>query len=306
MNAKLHLGFVLFLTTMVTLSGCGPALTRLQPGLPPGAKLETQYDRGLGVAPLPAATMAPSLQAYKGAEPFSPAAERMIVKTATISITVRDTQEALGQVSALAGELKGYVVTSSSRYEGDRLFATVTIKVPATSFDDALARLRKIASKVDSENTSGQDVTEEYTDLTAQLKNLEATEAQLLKFLDRTQNVDEALKVYRELTNIRGQIERIKGRMNYLEKSAAMSTITVNIRPQPKDEPIVKEEGWQPLRVMRDALRALVSALEGIANVAIWIVLFLLPILLVLLAPFILIWLAWLWSRKRRQARPKL
>lgn len=288
MNAKLHLGFVLFLTTMVTLSGCGPALTRLQPG-----------------APLPAPTMAPSVQAGKGAEPFSPVAERMIVKTATISITVRDTQEALGQVSALAGELKGYVVTSSSRYEGDRLFATVTIRVPATSFDDALTRLRKIASKVDSENTSGQDVTEEYTDLTAQLKNLEATEAQLLKFLDRTQNVDEALKVYRELTNIRGQIERIKGRMNYLEKSAAMSTITVNIRPQPKDEPIVKEEGWQPLRVMRDALRALVSALEGIANVAIWIVLFLLPILLVLLAPFILIWLLWLWSRKRRQARAK-
>ncbi|MBI5956864.1 MAG: DUF4349 domain-containing protein [Chloroflexi bacterium] len=306
MNAKLHLGFVLFLTTMVTLSGCGPALTGLQPGLPPGARLETQYDKGLGVAPLPAPTMAPSVQAGKGAEPFSPVAERMIVKTATISITVRDTQEALGQVSALAGELKGYVVTSSSRYEGDRLLATVTIKVPATSFDDALTRLRKIASKVDSENTSGQDVTEEYTDLTAQLKNLEATEAQLLKFLDRTQNVDEALKVYRELTNIRGQIERIKGRMNYLEKSAAMSTITVNIRPQPKDEPIVKEEGWQPLRVMRDALRALVSALEGIANVAIWIVLFLLPILLVLLAPFILIWLAWLWSRKRRQARAKL
>jgi len=305
MKAKLRLGFVLVLITMVALSGCGPAVTGLQPRLPAGAKLETQRtDKDVGVVPLPAAPTAPP-PAYKGAEPFSPVAERMIVKTATISITVKDTQEALGQVSALAGELKGYVVTSNSRYEGDRLLATVTIRVPAASFDDALARLRKIASKVDSENTSGQDVTEEYTDLTAQLKNLEATEAQLLKFLDRTQNVDEALKVYRELTNIRGQIERIKGRMNYLEKSAAMSTITVNIRPQPKDEPIVKEEGWQPLRVMRDALRALVSALEGIANVAIWIVLFLLPILLVLLAPFILIWLVWLWSRKRRRARAR-
>ena len=100
-----------------------------------------------------------------------------------------------------------------------------------------MSKLRKLAVRVDSENTSTQDVTEEFVDLDARLKVLNAEQQQLLSFLQRTQSVDESLKVYRELTSVQSQIESIKGRMNYLQKSAAMSTISVNLRPEEAPSP---------------------------------------------------------------------
>ena len=141
--------------------------------------------------------------------------------------------------------------------------ATITIKVPADKFETVMESLRKLALEPPTENVSGQDVTEEYADLEAQLRNLQATEKQLLNLLDRAQTVDDTLKVYNQLTNIRGQIERLQGRKQYLERSAAMSTITVNLRPQ-VEKPIVKtgREAWQPSATFTRRLCAFVSVLQ--------------------------------------------
>jgi len=214
-----------------------------------------------------------------------------------MSLIITDTQEAIGTVTALATGAGGFVLNTNTYHEGEQLLATMIIKVPVEKFEDTLAQLRQMAFKVDAESTSGQDVSEEYADLEAQLRNLKATEEQLLTFLDKTQNVDEALKVYRELSNIRGQIERIQGRLNYLAKSADMSTITVNLRPKAKEAPIVKA-GWQPLETLKSALRALVSVGQGLLNLGIWLLIFS-PVWGILL---LIVW--WLRRRLRRQPRP--
>jgi len=275
---------------LLALAACGPA------------QAPTQRGATEGVAPAPTKAPAPAVpskevQADQASAATTSVSDRLIIKTATISLIITDTQEAIGTVTALATGAGGFVLNTNTYHEGEQLLATMIIKVPVEKFEDTLAQLRQMAFKVDAESTSGQDVSEEYADLEAQLRNLKATEEQLLTFLDKTQNVDEALKVYRELSNIRGQIERIQGRLNYLAKSADMSTITVNLRPKAKEAPIVKA-GWQPLETLKSALRALVSVGQGLLNLGIWLLIFS-PVWGILL---LIVW--WLRRRLRRQPRP--
>jgi PKD repeat protein len=89
--------------------------------------------------------------------------------------------------------------------------------------------LRKLAVEVSSESTSSKDVTEEYVDLSTKLRNLEATEEQLLKIMEKAETVEDILNVQRELSKTRGEIEQTKGRMQYLERTSATSLIEVNL-----------------------------------------------------------------------------
>lgn len=228
--------------------------------------------------------------------------DRLIIRNGSMTIIVKDVPGAVSQISDIANGVGGLVMRTDSRNQGDSLIATVVIKIPAEAFDSVMAQLRKLAVKVDADSSSSQDVTEEYVDLDARLKVYEATEQQLLKFLERTQNVDESLKVYRELNNVRSQIESLKGRMNYLKKSAAMSNITISLRPEPKDKPIVEENGFDPLRIVRSALRALVDAIETLAVLSIYAVIWLLPVLLILGVVFIIVRAVW---RRLRRSRAK-
>jgi hypothetical protein len=119
----------------------------------------------------------------------------------------------------------------------------------------------------------------------------------------KTGKAEDILAVYRELTQIRGQIEQVKGRMQYLEKLSAMATISIGLTPEEAPRPVV-EEGWRPDRTVRDALRTLVTALQFLADLGIWIVGFVLPIMLVLLSPFIVLWVIWRTFRRRKPKSP--
>lgn len=99
----------------------------------------------------------------------------------------------------------------------------------STRFNEALQALRDLAVDVKSESTSGQDVTEEYVDLEARLRNLEASETQLLDLMKQAGTVEEILKVQQQLVNTREQIEQIKGRMQYLQESSALAYISVSL-----------------------------------------------------------------------------
>jgi hypothetical protein len=137
--------------------------------------------------------------------------DRMIVRTGDIAILVENIPVAVLQITQYAQSVGGYVVSSNTWREDERVYGNISIRVPAANFDGAMSRLRDIAFEVVSESTSSQDVTEEYTDLSSKLKNLEATEEQLLKLMDKAQTVEEILSIQRELTQTRQEIELIKG-----------------------------------------------------------------------------------------------
>ena len=154
---------------------------------------------------------------------------RMIIRTGNMDLVVVDVAAAMERISGLARDYDGFVVASNSWQERERMMGNIAIRVTAAHFDDAVRALRALAVEVRSESTSGQDVTEEYVDLTARLKTLEAAEAQLLKLMEQAGRVSDILEVQRELVKTRGDIEQTKGRMQYLEKSSSMSYIQVSL-----------------------------------------------------------------------------
>ncbi len=155
--------------------------------------------------------------------------DRMIIRTANMQLVVDDVRDTIDKITELAQSREGYVVNSSSWKEGERIVGQITIRVPSEDFNYAMSVLRSMAVEVNSETTSSQDVTEEYVDLEATLRNLEATEVQLLKLMEKAVKVEDILNVQRELSRVQQDIERTKGRMQYLERTSAMSLIQVSL-----------------------------------------------------------------------------
>ena len=230
--------------------------------------------------------------------------DRMIIWTADITLMVQDTELAIGDVLALAKELGGYAVNTESWIQSELLYARLTIRVPADQYEAAMARLRDEGIKVEHESANSQDVTEEYVDLESRLRALQAKEAQLTKLMDQAEDTEAVLAVYEQLSATQVEIEQVKGRMSYLQKLSAMATITVNLTPERPEAPVV-EEGWKPGSTLRSAARALVNALKGLGNLIIWGIVFLLPILLLVAAPIVVVFLLIrLWRRRKRSKTP--
>jgi Domain of unknown function (DUF4349) len=215
-------------------------------------------------------------------------AARMIVRNATLTLIVLDTQTQLNATVKMATDLGGYVASSSTQKFEEGLQAKVTLRVPADQLDIALDRLHKLAVEVRAEQISGQDVTAEYTDLNSRLTNLQAAELQLREIMSATTRTEDVMTVFNQLTQIRGEIEQTKGRMQFLSQSAAMATIDVTLIPDQLAQP-VQVAGWHPEGVAKSAVEALISALQGLATVAIWLIIVVLPVGLVIASPFILV-----------------
>ena len=196
--------------------------------------------------------------------------DRKIVKTGYMTLQVNDITEAMTGIARVAKELDGYVVSSNKQGDKDITYGQISIRVPSDRFDEAFDRLRKLAVKVPNESTASQDVTEEYTDLQAQLRNLEATEAQYLELLKKAEKVEDMLAVQRELSNVRGQIEQVKGRIQYLERTSDMALIEVNLQ---KTKPI-DGTGWSALETLKSAVRGLFNFGKVLATVVIWLAIF--------------------------------
>jgi hypothetical protein len=215
--------------------------------------------------------------------PGSSLTDQLIIRNADMKLVVKDAEAALEQITALVNEAEGFVVSSrlTKLEQGTRV--SLVVRVPAESLDNTLERIRGLALEVRSQEVTGEDVTEEYTDLQAQLRHLEATETRLLTFMDQAEDTEATLAVYHELQDIQGQIERTKGRIQYLEQSSALSTIQIELVPEAVDQPI-SVAGWRPQGTLRDAVQALVNTLQFLVDAAIWVVAFLLPIAVVVFA----------------------
>ncbi len=155
---------------------------------------------------------------------------RIIIRTVNMSIVVEDIQDAIDDIARLADESGGWMVSSdrSLKHAGN-----VSVRVPATDLDSVVETLRQLAVDVESEISTSQDVTDEYFDLQSRLTNQRATEEALIRLLDRAENVQYALEVQRELTNVQENIERMLGRIKLLEETSAYSLITVNLSLAP-------------------------------------------------------------------------
>jgi hypothetical protein len=220
--------------------------------------------------------------------------ERMIVHSGNMSLVVESVSEAMQAITQLAAGYNGYVVSSSVYGEEDEMRGWISIRVPDESFEPALSEMRELAVRVEEESTDSQDVTEEYIDLEARLANAEATEQQYLALLDKAEDVEDILRIYDYLSQIRQEIEQIKGRMQYLERTSSMSLISVSLRPEFSVQSTVPA-GWNALEIFKSAARGLVITGQVLGTIAIWLLIFI-PIWGTILGII-------LWRRHKRKMR---
>jgi hypothetical protein len=230
--------------------------------------------------------------------------DRLVIKNATLQVVVTNPQESLAGISKMAEDMGGWVVASSTRQATSRAGtivtqASLTLRIPAERLTDALQQIKNSAESIQTENVTGQDVTQEYTDLQSLLVNLEAAETQLRKIMETAGKTDDVLAVYRELVRVRGEIEVTRGRMAYFKQAAAFSSIQLTLIPSTLDKPL-EIAGWQPLVTAKNALEALVTALQGVVNMLIWLAVLVLPLIVLFGIPALLL------ARfvQRRAARP--
>ena len=231
--------------------------------------------------------------------------ERMVIKNADLAIIAEDPAQSMSEIGQMAEGMGGFVVESylyqQTLSSGVQVpHATITVRVPAEKLDEALSQIKAGAVEVESANLSGQDVTSQYTDLQSQLRNLEAAEAQLQAIMEEAIKTEDVLNVFNELVVVRGQIEIIKGQMQYYEQAAALSRIAVSITADEAVQPI-QVGGWQPSGVAKDAVEALIKTLQFIVSAGIWVVLCVLPVALLIGLPLFFVVRAVIRARKRRK-----
>jgi len=185
--------------------------------------------------------------------------DRKIVRTATLELHVDNVIEAVQQIDDVAAAAGGFVSASNVFVDteengGDQVertqTASVTIRVPADAYSAVMGQLRGIARETVSETSDASEVTEEYTDLQARLRNLEATEARYLELLNKAATIDEILTVQDRLNQVRLEIEQVTGRINVLNNLTDFATITARLSIPPAiaqggDNQNWAEEGWQ-------------------------------------------------------------
>jgi hypothetical protein len=153
--------------------------------------------------------------------------ERMVIKSATLAVRVNDVTSAFARAVQLAETSGGYIQTSTESAEGGER-ADVTIRVPPHGFLPLLASLEALGIP-STKTISGEDVTQEYYDLSGELENQVEVRGRLFQLLKQAVKVTDAIAVEEQLERIGANVNRIKGRMKYLETMTGMSTISLSL-----------------------------------------------------------------------------
>ncbi|HMA41497.1 MAG TPA: DUF4349 domain-containing protein [Gemmatimonadales bacterium] len=234
--------------------------------------------------------------------------QRMIARTAQIRAVVSDPVATVQALTTLVEAKGGFISDSRQWRSGEQMLASLTIRVPVRDLPATLDSIRHRAIRVENESTSGEDVTEQYADLRAQLTNLRATETELRALLvtvrQRTQRAADILEVFNQLAAIRQQIDRTQSRITTLEQLTDLATITVELVPDALAQPLTAGR-WRPLAVVRAAFRTLLSTLRWLLDAAIWLLIYLVPVVLVLAVPALGVFIGIRAVRRRMSLRKR-
>jgi len=218
------------------------------------------------------------------------ATTRLVIKTGELNIVVKNVVESAKKIIQYAQKRGGWVIQSNIQEIEELPIATVVVRVPIEDFDEAITYILGLATKVNYEKSEGQDVTEEYVDLESRLRNLEATEKQFLEIMKKAKTIEEILRVQGEISKIRGEIEQAKGRMLFLERSAKMATITVNLALSEELLPIPPAERWRPSYVAKRAWKSVVTFWKNVSYVAVTFFVYAVIWLPIVVIAYLIIW----------------
>jgi len=221
--------------------------------------------------------------------------EHLVIQNADLSIVVADPKTKMDEISKMAKEMGGYVVSSnlyqSYTQNGSPVpEVSLVIRVPAEKLNDVLEKIKKDAVEVRSETRTGEDVTAQYVDLKSRLTTYEDALAQLEKIMAEQTTPEEVLNVFNQMMYYREQIELVKGQMKYYEEASALSSISLKLIAEATLQPL-EIGGWKPQGVARDAIQNLIYFWQGFVDFMINFILYVLPVLFTIFIPFYLVFL---------------
>jgi outer membrane murein-binding lipoprotein Lpp len=271
---------------------------------------------GKDVAAAPAAAEAPAAAAVKGLDAGSgieatkgftavnttESWDRKVIYKGNLTMEVPDYSAAQTEINNLVTLASGYILQFSENQSTAEKSGNYVIKVPANGFSSFIRDLEKIKTVSDiRHNIQGQDVSEEYVDLSSRLKAKQVVEARLLAFMEKAEKTADLLSFSNELGNVQESIEQIKGRMRYLDQNVAMSTVEIRLYEQGVAKKIAPVVGDSTLEKTKNALSSSMHALKVIAQGLLVFIAAMVPVLIVLAIigiPLIII----LRKRARKQA----
>jgi hypothetical protein len=202
--------------------------------------------------------------------------ERKIIRTSSLEMVVQRPADAAEKITAIAEGMGGYLETASGGGQ-NATSGALTIRVPASRLQEAWAEIRKLGLRVESEKVDAQDVTRQYVDQDARIRNLRAEEVQLLTILKQAATVKDMMAVSERLGEVRGQIEQQQAEFNALSRQIETVAIAISLRTE--SEAQVFGLNWRPGYQLKLALH---DGLESVATyaAAMTTVLFYLPAVL--------------------------
>jgi len=287
---------ILLSILVLILAACagGASSARLSPaGAPVGeAGSGTGNDQGVSGAPgAPAASAAPQRPDGDGVGAVDDA---RIIRTGTMELQVEDVPTAIRTARDAIRGLGGYVGASTTRNDGEQPYATITYRIPADRWEEALDALRELngqTKKVVGEETQAVEVTGQVVDLEARIRNLRSSEVALQGIAQTATRISDILEVQNQLTSIRGQIEQLDAQLQDLQDRAGFATLTVTYSASILAVEVAAQ-GWDPTAIVDEATGSLITVLQALAGAGIWLAIVWLPIIFVLsLVVGIFVWI---------------
>ncbi len=215
--------------------------------------------------------------------------ERLIIRTGNISIQVEDTRAAQSAIEQMVAQMAGegaFVVTSNEYggSPGSSPYIDMTIRVPATRFDEVMSTIEAlaVAGTNPSISTSAEDVTAQYVDLQARTQALEAARDRLMELMQGAETTEDVLMAEQQLTYREAELESMKGQMQYLAEAARLSLISIQLQPYILSQPV--DTRWRPAETVRQAFDSLVDSARDFGDFLIFFAIAVLPWLLLFAA----------------------
>jgi hypothetical protein len=236
-----------------------------------GVRYQSETKMGYAASPaaVPVPTMAPS-RSGSGTSVI----DTKIIKTASLTLEVKDIPGTVETLKSIAAQNGGYLSsTNVQKGYNDRLTGSVVIRIPQAEFENALIGVKAIGT-VKSISTQGQDVTEEYVDLQAQVTSYQNQLAQYNAIMKQSTKIEDIIKVQEQIDRVQTELNRLEGRLKYLNSRIDLSTITVSLQ---EPEPVGGETGHNFVSTINKGI----AGFFGMIDAIIIVFLALLPLIII-------------------------
>lgn len=207
--------------------------------------------------------------------------DRKVITNSNFSLLVKNVTQSIDQIKTKVAQVSGFVIDVNI-YRGESSeSANLNLRVPSDKVDEVSSYLRSISAKVVSENVSGKDITDQYVDVETRISELYKVKAKLETIMDNAITSDEMLRVFRQVNDINTQIDSYKGQLTYMEKSSSTSKLTVALSTDELSLPYAPAQPWRPEVIFKTAVRSLLTTLQSLGTLAIWLAVYVPLVLLV-------------------------